>query len=258
MLHLKIYEDLDIDKYKSFIKKYKKTDYISKRTLKTMKELGIKDSFGRIKKGVSECYRMFNKQNRILLNDLFQYVEDDFNVKVLYSWYSIRIEPDFPLKDFTLVVSHDGTLPSKNGKKLDTEINIVDNIIRNIESVADDKRRELKDRENKGDSWYKWQILRMAGKDIFDNVKILPIMSIQIQLVDTEYDYDDIEDYDNMERKRRESVSKIRSELKDYLKEDIIDRYLKTIGINVDYVINETNNSWYSLTDVTYEIRFKI
>ena len=256
MLYIKTYEDLDIDKYKSFIDKYKRTDYISKRTLKTMKELGIKDAFGRIKKGVSECYKIFNKQNRILLNDLFQYVEDDFDVKVLYNWYSIRVEPDFPLRDFTLVVSHDGTLPSKNGKKLDSEINIVDNIIRDIESVADDKRRELKERD-RGDYFYKYQVRRMDKKDIFDNVKILPSMSIQIQLPNTDFDYEDIEEYERIRKVKSENSYKIKNELKKYLKDDIIDRYLKTIGISIDFDILDIGG-WYNDDYVTYEVRFKI
>ena len=162
MKHLKLYEELDIEKYKSFIKKYKKTDYISVRSIKTMKELGIKDGFDRIKKAVTSCYRIFNKQNMSLLDDLFLYVEDDFKAKILYRWYSINVQPDFPLDDFTLVASHDGSLPSKNGKELDKEINMVDNIIRNIDSVADTKRSQLKNREDKGDSWFKYQISRMA------------------------------------------------------------------------------------------------
>ena len=178
MIHLNTFEDLDIDKYKSFIKKYKKTDYISKRTIKTMKELGIKDAFSRIKKGVNDAYKIFNKQDKSLLDDLFLYVEDDFNTKIVYNWCSIKVEPDFPLNDFTIVASHDGTLPSKNGDKLDDEINIVDSIIRNIDYVADDKRRELKEKRDRSDSWYKYQISRMVGKDIYDNVKISPIISL--------------------------------------------------------------------------------
>lgn len=255
MLHLKTYED--IDKYKSFINKYKKSGYISKRTLKTMKELGIKDAFGIIKNKVSICYKIFNKQNRTLFDDLFQYAEDDFNVKALYNWYSIRVEPDYPLKGFTLVVSHDGTLPSKNGEKLDSEINIVDNIIRNIESVADDKRRELKDRENKMDNWYKYQASIMSKKDIFDNVKILPSMSIQIQLPNTDFDYEDIEEYERIRKVKSENSYKIKNELKKYLKDDIIDRYLKTIGISIDFDILDIGG-WYNDDYVTYEVRFKI
>lgn len=254
MIYLKTYEELDIDKYKAFIKKYKKSDYISTKTIKTMKELGIKDTFVKIEKKVSDCYKFFNKQNSELLNDLFLYVEDDFNAKVIYSWFSLKIELDFPLKGFNLTITKDDSgLPSKAGKILDDEINVVDHIIRNIDSSVDDENRKLKD-SDRSDSWVRWTSSRMRGKNFFEKVKIFPVISLQIQLNEnSENDFGD-EEYEQ----KKIDFRKKREELKKFLKEDIIDRYFRAMGYNIDFEISETNYNNYLTNNLSYDIKCKL
>ena len=253
MLYIKTYEDLDIDKYKSFIKKYKKSDYISTKTIKTMKELGIKNAFNEIEKRVYDCYRFFNKQDNELLDDLFLYVEDDFNAKVSHNWCSLKVIPSFPLSEFNLVITMDDSgLPSKAGKILDDEINVVDHIIRNIDSVVDDKKREVKD-SDRSDSWIRYTSSSMRGKNFFENVKIFPVISLQIKFNEgMEYDLDGSE----YEQKRKD-IWKKKDSLKKFLKEDIIDRYFRAMGYNIDFEIGEVS-SYYSLDNVNYDIKCKL
>ena len=101
------HKNFDIDKYNKFIQKYKKSDYLSKINLKTMKEIGIEYSFPRIYKNVENCISFFKKQNEDLLEDLLIEIKHDFNCDFVYIDYYLKVKNEFPLSDLEIHITTD-------------------------------------------------------------------------------------------------------------------------------------------------------
>ena len=71
-------EGFDIDKFHEFIKKYNKTDYISKGSGKKLKEIGMEESdFLRMKNEVNKCVEFLKKVDTDTIQELMDYVRDD-------------------------------------------------------------------------------------------------------------------------------------------------------------------------------------
>lgn len=250
MIHLKTYESFDIDKYKAFISKYKKSDYISVRSLKTMKELGIERAFSKMKEDVTKCYHFFKRIDTELLDELLLEVEHEYaTIKDGNIQYKVSVRPEYPLKDFTVIVEHYG--------KWKSEVDVVDHIIRNITSEEETERQKIKD--NRNDSWYRYTFSRMKWMNYYENVKINPVIKITLNLG---IDIDDIYynpfgggEEPHQIKDRRKKIT----DIKKLLEEEIFIRYLDYMGYhNTTFTVQQVNNSYYDTgNSVSFEIKLK-
>lgn len=251
-----ISEDFDIEKYQSFIKKYKKTRYISKNSIKSLKDFGIKeDTFYKMEKRVSECYKLFNSQDNALLYDLFLYASDEFKAKINNSQYLLQVELKWPLSGFNKYLGKNNSIVY-DPKDLDDEIEVVDDIIKGINSKLNERIKKIKDDDNNdkflNTAWSRYELRTIKEMNIFNKAKIYPLLYWKI-------DFDD--EIDEFTDDNKQVFLKKGRSLKSFLSEEIINRYFSAIGYdNMDFEIQESNNyysNFYSNT-VEYYIKCKI
>lgn len=294
MKHLFTFEELDLDKYNQFLDKYKKSTYISKSSDKILKELGF--NFYSLQKKVSNCYGFFNIQDIETLRELLLYAKDDCPVVVDYDfiWFSLQ---SFPrslsvlgnLEKFTTAVSvDDNGLPSKGGKKLDDQINMIDSIITTTDRHKNDmiskyiKRSEedLDKRPGKKDWFNKTALDRVNRTNHYDNMEINPIISIQFDFSFKEINYAqvyadagiDVEEdvvtpnlnwretndrVYKIERDNRDYKYKIVGDFNKYLIDEIFERYFAMVGLNGKFEVSN-NFGYNSYGLITFNIKYII
>jgi hypothetical protein len=207
------HKNFDIDKYNKFIQKYKKSDYLSKRNLKTMKEIGIEYSFPRIYKNVENCISFFKKQNEELLEDLLIEIKHDFNCDFVYIDFYLEIRNEFPLSNLKIHINTDDI------KEL------TDLVIKDVDKTVNSKIEKVK---NKKGSWEEFVSKRLREYEFIDKLKVYPCLNLKLG-------FQEIDSYSQDDRKR---VTDNYYKVRDVLKDEIAPRYLNAIGYNQNYHIN--------------------
>jgi hypothetical protein len=214
------HKNFDIDKYNKFIQKYKKSDYLSKRNLKTMKEIGIEYSFPRIYKNVENCISFFKKQNEELLEDLLIEIKHDFNCDFVYIDFYLEIRNEFPLSNLKIHINTDDI------KEL------TDLVIKDVDKTVNSKIEKVK---NKKGSWEEFVSKRLREYEFIDKLKVYPCLNLKLG-------FQEIDSYSQDDRKR---VTDNYYKVRDVLKDEIAPRYLNAIGYNQNYHINPISIDYY-------------
>jgi hypothetical protein len=210
------HKNFDIDKYNKFIQKYKKSDYLSKRNLKTMKEIGIEYSFPRIYKNIENCISFFNKQNEELLEDLLIEIKHDFNCDFVYIDFYLEIRNEFPLSNLKIHINTDDI------KEL------TDLVIKDVDKTVNSKIEKVK---NKKGSWEEFVSKRLREYEFIDKLKVYPCLNLKLG-------FQEIDSYSQDDRKK---VTDNYYKVRDVLKDEIAPRYLNAIGYNQNFHINPTS-----------------
>lgn len=214
------HKNFDIDKYNKFIQKYKKSDYLSKRNLKSMKEIGIEYSFPRIYKNVENCIRFFNKQNEELLEDLLIEIKHDFNCDFVYIDYYLKIKNEFPLSDLKIHITTDDI------KEL------TDLVIRDVDKKVN---YEIEKAKGKKGSWEEYVSKKLRECEFIDKLKVYPCLDLKLR-------FPEIDSYSQDDRKK---VSDNYYKVRDALNDEIAPRYLNAIGYNQKFDLFSTSIDYY-------------
>jgi hypothetical protein len=273
MKHLKTYEELDTDLYRSFMDKYKKSGFISQKSIKNLNKMGIQhEYFERIQRDIKKCYNFFEANDFEILEDILQYAFDEcpIPISVEFIWFSINIQPGtWTFDDADVIVSEDDkNLSSKKHVKLTNEVDILDHIIGKIEDtqkrkIEDTQKRrdaEIEKRPGVKDNYYTYNLRALKSEDPYKKMKIQPQISIQLK-----FDFTDTDVFmeDELWRKIRIERSDILYKFLNTLKDDeIIGRYLRAIGYSdCPFTINLSKMCQY-LPGVSqsneYQIKFSI
>jgi len=214
------HKNFDIDKYNKFIQKYKKSDYLSKRNLKTMKEIGIEYSFPRIYKNVENCISFFKKQNEDLLEDLLIEIKHDFNCDFVYIDYYLKVKNEFPLSDLEIHITTDDI------KEL------TDLVIKDVDKTVN---YEIERAKGKKGSWEEYVSNRLREYEFIDKLKVYPCLNLKLE-------FSKIDSYSEVDRKK---VSDNYYKVRDVLKDEIVPRYLNAMGYNQKFDLFATEVNYY-------------
>jgi hypothetical protein len=210
------HKKFDIDKYNDFIKKYKKSDYISKKSIKQMEDIGIEDSFPKINKRVNDCIRLLDNQDIQLLEDLLIEVKHEFNLEFVGTFNALYIDMKFPLSNFEIDIKDDS-------------LNITDEIIKRTDYLVNS---EIEKNRNKKGSWEKYLFSKLKDHDFISKTKIYPLLKIKMNFETVEFD----------ERKklftRFGGVSNL-------FRDEIVPRYLDAIGHSYKFDIQNKDIDYY-------------
>lgn len=256
-----IKESLNIPKFKDFISKYKKSQYISSNSIKNMKDkTGIDyDDFKSINDSVNNVFKFFRKCDDDTFNDILQYVVDDLPVIG-----NITIRRNINVDASSSIIMDPFDFVIDKGK---SEIDATDIIVCWVEQLRDKqiktynqrKENDLAKRPGHIDYWTKYMLKRLKYINMFEDLYINPGFLLKVNfrekvdwdsLTNVDYEYDS-----DFKKNRR----KMRDEIIEHIKSDeCIGRYLSAIGYGgVTY--NVTTNPWvYGEMSDDIEIKVKI
>lgn len=256
-----IKESLNIPKFKDFISKYRKSQYISSNSIRHMKDkIGIEyTDFKSINDSVNNVFKFFNKCDDDTFSDILQYVIDDIptigditirrNINVNSS-NSIIMDP------FDFVID-----------KSKSEVDVTDIIVCWVEQLRDKqiktynqrKEDDLAKRPGHIDYWTKYMLKRLKYINMFEELYINPGFLLKVNFRE-KVDWDSLTNVDyeynsDFKKNRR----KMRDEIIEHIKSDeCVGRYLSAIGYSgVTYDV--TTNPWvYGEMSDDVEIKVKI
>jgi hypothetical protein len=257
MKHIEIFEAIDIKKYNEFIKKYNKTGYISTKSSKILKEIGLDVNFKKIQDKIRDCFNFYSKQDIPLLEDLLLHLKDDtpIHMEIGNISLSMNISPSTrkydSLNPFDILI-YDKTL-------LKNEKAVIDDIIQRVEDIRYAKEVEYERRErediNKRPGVRNYSTLQLNSVRIgnyYQKIEIKPEINIQ-------FTFSELFNPDRgwpMSEETKERY-KIYDDIVKYLKEDTIDRYFRAIGINTTFNITYNSNGFYHIENQIYKISLK-
>jgi len=266
-------EKLDRDIYKSFIDRYRKTDYISKTNMKRMYKMGIgPEVFKKLENDINKCYTFFKKNDIDILKEILQYAEDDSPVSVIsgFVWFSINSKSKprsyFSLDNTNIIISEDNNgLPSRDHKRLSNRLDILNNIIESIDKVRTKsiehwtKRKEDDSVKRPGfvDPYITMGLKGMEESDPYEVITINPQISLDFEFQLRQIGDVNDDEYYNYNgpnyTKRRDDVQKFKNLLEG---DDCIGRYFRAIGYSdIKFKIYE---NWNLISrHVTFEIKIE-
>lgn len=257
MKHIEIFEAIDIKKYNEFIKKYNKTGYISTKSSKILKEIGLDVNFKKIEDKIKDCFNFYSKQDIPLLKDLLLHLKDDtpIHMEIGNISLSMHISPSTRNRDslnpFDILIY--------DKKLLKNEKEVIDDIIQRVENIRYAKEIEYERREredmNKRPGVRNYSTLQLNSVRIgnyYQKIEIKPEINIQFtfsELLNPEYGWP-------MSEEKKERY-KIYENIKDYLREDTIDRYFRAIGLDNQFTVSYNGVGFYHINNQIYKISLK-
>ena len=273
MIHLKTYEAFDIDNFKTFIDKYRKSGgYVSKTDIKRLDDSDIKyDNFKIIEDGVDRCLEFFRNNDFELLEDILldlydecPYLDRDKTIKYFSlkcnarnfgGWYS-GTEFDIDAGKFQ---SDSNGLPNKYlGYELSDRVDLIDSIFSKADSklkneIAEEREKMKKDESGRpGKDSYSVIKLRslLKAKTPFKKMAITPNIIINFATVQSDdYQHYDYEEEQTIRSENNEKNNKIKS-----LLDQSISRYLSAIGYPGSKTYIKSDYSWYTFLMPNFKI----
>lgn len=229
-------ENSKIEDFERFMRRYNKTDYISKSKsdfLKKEFDLDL-NLINEIKSKISKSLELINnfKENIDIFDDYFLEIKDYFEFNLSYEfYYSINISTSsYVFNSFYIYINDDQTLNSM------FEV-IIKNIIKNTE-------KEQENRKNSTNYWKRYIYRKNLNKNNFDKIEINPVLQINIK-----------SDLEVNEMFGENMLHKHQKLLKEKLNE-CLNNYLRRIGYFNRYDL--VNNSYlYAVDNLSYKIKIK-
>lgn len=263
MNYLKKFEELD-SRYDNFIKKYKKSDYISTSSVKQLNDMDIpvKD-FTSLESKVNKNLEFIKNNDIELFNDYFTEIKDLYPSIDCSNYFSFMILPrsekgSNTLDTFDIIISE---FEAKD---------ITDKIIKNIfrikqkdieETISRIEDSKIK-RPGTTEIWAKYKLSRIKGVNFIDKCEISPILnlSINLNLKDENYflNYDG-NDYEIYLEDIKVKIKEARGILEKMLNE-ITRTYLNSIGYpDVNFRISSRYKFFNDYSDIaSMEITFTL
>ncbi len=261
MTHLIKYESLDIDKFKDFISKYKKSDYISKSSIRKMGEIGLEyNNFKKIHDDVYKCYKFFKKNDTDLLDDILQDSKDENPIVFINYVLMLGIRSN-PLKSFGDLDKFEISVTDKNNN-IRSEKDIIDVIISNISTSREvsinkfkkDVDESKQKRPGTKDFFSEIRYKSLLRSDSFSKVEMIPIVLLRVRFkldIDRRFEDDDYSWNSPVRLRFRQVKDKFKN---DITNDEAVGRYLRAIGFpDCMYSINEYPNSDFCDT-IDYKI----
>lgn len=199
----KVKESLNIPKFKDFISKYKKSQYISSNSIKSMKDkTGIDyDDFKSINDSVNNVFKFFRKCDDDTFSDILQYVIDD-----LPAISNITIRRNINVDASSSIIMDPFDFVIDKGK---SEIDATDIIVCWVEQLREKQIKEYNQRKENDlakrpghiDYWTKYMLKRLKYINMFENLYINPGFLLKVNFSE-KVDWDSLT---NVNSKRLES-----------------------------------------------------
>jgi hypothetical protein len=269
MYYLNKNESVKVEDFNSFLKKYQKSGYISTISKYKLKDLGIlPDVFSKLESKVKDVMSFIRDNDRDIFFDYFQEIRDIYPQITEYFHFKVGVKPFSDnrhvssLDDFGFIVSLDNSgIPSFRGEAIDSDINVISNIVDRIEFNRLEKIKKYQDSYNKSvekrpgayDWWSKYKLIELSA-DYIKKCEIYPVIGLKIFLNTDDYDdflYTD-EEYQDFSKRKIESNRQIVRNIEDNLK-IFLPSYLSTIGYSSNFEIKKSGNgifSWYDGGDI--------
>ena len=206
---------MEITEYKKFIKKYKKTNYISTKEHKRLTDLGL--DFYAILEKISNAYTFLEKNHDSeLLNDLLLYVSDDNQYIDHTNDHRISFSLRARSSDLNMI------MPLKLDN-LPNRIETADMIISEISAMKINKIKRYEfNLLEKYDSWNNYHLNQLLMNNEFDRLELNSVLSITFK----------VNNFDKVYC------------LSEYLKEETFSRYFDILGIENDFRVDYRTNPW--------------
>lgn len=261
MNYLKKFEELD-SRYDNFIKKYKKSDYISTSSVKQLNgvNISLKD-FKSLEGKVNKNLEFIKNNDLELFNDYFTEIKDLYPSIDCSNYFSLKILPKGGKSSVNSLSSFDAFI---GDVFVGTNIDVTDRIIKDIFNTKEKEIKEYSDRleasklkrpGSSGDFWIKYQLSRIKDVNFIDKCEISPILnlSINFNLRDEDYflhNYYNEGEYSTYLEETKVKIKEARGVVEKMLNE-ITRTYLNSIGYSD---VNFRISSRYSFYDYTSDI----
>lgn len=222
--------NFSIGNFDTFIKKYNKTNYVSKREIKKFNSSDIKfDYFKELENQVEKCIDFISNNDMDILDDILLDIRDDFSFEIDHRFFKLKY------KDGSYWDSNDMNIYLKPEEtSIDDKYDIMNKIITGIAKsreilIHTTKEKILNKSGEKYDRYYnKTKLASMGGKNPFSKIKVSPRLEIEADLLFYNNNYWGLE---NSEERREiiERNYKIMDDFQKALKSCVL-RYLDAIG----------------------------
>lgn len=271
MDHIKKYNNnIDLDKLSNVFDKYKRSGYLSKSSINSLPQ-GFGKSIQSLIDKVESCLEFYRNQDIQLLRDLMIYLKDDFDEVSCITdpvYYVLDVLPSRgrsgvfgQLKNFDVSLStsyFDGVEDINRLTKFDSVSDICVNIFNRIKKSYEYELSDARSWGSHSDWFKKASILRLEQNNHFEDLTITPTIKICLNTYHGErpdYFYnrhvvvgsDEYIAYNNYNSKKYKSIE----DIKNYFKDEILYRYLSSIGY-------DASNSELSYSDSYLKIKYKI